>query len=169
MGLLRKKNNGVDDDSGAVSSILGKELQLEGDISFKGKLRLDGRITGNVRGDYLIMGENGVVVGDVLVNTFVCLGKVDGNVNAQKFQISSCGVINGKVESSDLTVESGATLNGEIKSRNKEESQQAWDAQVKNAATGAAAGRKAADAAPAQDKTEKTEKTGTPATAPASG
>lgn len=163
MVFWRKKDD--DGESGAVTSILGQELQLVGDVSFKGKLRLDGRIKGNVRGDYLIMGENGVVVGDVLVNTFVCSGRVDGNVNAKKFQISNRGVINGKVEASDLAVESGAALNGEVKSRSKELRlvpgtsipKEEWDAQVKGAASGAAGAKKAAAASTAAGKSDKQE------------
>ncbi|MDF1614129.1 bactofilin family protein [Desulfurivibrio dismutans] len=163
MVFWRKKKGEV--EAGAVTSILGQELQLEGDVSFKGKLRLDGRVKGNVRGDYLILGENGVVIGDVLVNTFVCSGRVDGNVNAKKFQISNRGVINGKVEASDLAVESGAALNGEVKSRSKELRlvpgtsipKEEWDAQVKGAATGAAAAKKAATGDGADDKPVKQE------------
>jgi len=115
-----KKGGAHKDEPGTVTGIIGQEMQLDGNISFKGKLRLDGRVQGNIRGDYLIMGEKGLVVGDVLVNTFICAGRVEGNVSVKKFQISASGVINGKVEASDLEVESGACLSGEIKSRNKE-------------------------------------------------
>ena len=118
--MFWKKKEGADDDAMVVSSVIGQDMQLVGDVSFKGKLRLDGRIKGNIRGDYLIMGENGVVVGDVMANTFVCSGRVEGNVNVKKFQISTSGAINGKVEAVDLAVESGAALSGEIKSRSKE-------------------------------------------------
>lgn len=141
----------------AVTSLIGQDMELVGDVSFKGKLRLDGRVKGNVRGDYLIMGESGVVVGDILVNTFVCSGRVEGNVNVKKFQISNKGVINGKVEATDLEVESGAALSGEIKSRSKELRlvpgssipKEEWDAQVQEAAAHAASTAKKASANPA--------------------
>jgi len=139
----KKKGKGA---NVAVTSLIGQDMELVGDVSFKGKLRLDGRIKGDVRGDYLILGEAGVVVGDILVNTFVCSGRVEGNVNVKKFQISHKGVINGKVEATDLEVESGAALSGEIKSRSKELRlvpgssipKEEWDAQVQEAAAHAA-------------------------------
>lgn len=157
MPFWKKKDEMDGADPGAITSIIGQDMQTVGDISFKGKLRLDGRVKGNIRGDYLVMGENGVVVGDVLVNTFVCSGRVEGNVNVKKFQVSTSGVVNGKVEATDLAVESGAALSGEIKSRSKELRlvpgssipKEEWDAQVQAAATGAvgaAAGRKVAAA-----------------------
>lgn len=153
MGFWKKRDD--DGSGGAVTSVIGQDMQLVGDVSFKGKLRLDGRIKGNIRGDYLIVGESGVVVGDIMVNTFVCSGRVEGNVNVKKFQISTSGAINGKVEATDLTVESGAALSGEVKSRSKELRlvpgstipQEEWDAQVKEAAAHAASSAKKAAAA----------------------
>lgn len=152
MGFWKKKEGA---DGAAISSIIGQDMQLEGNVSFKGKLRLDGHIKGNIEGDYLILGETGVVVGDVMVNTFVCAGRVEGNVDVKKFQISASGVILGKVEATDLQVESGASLSGEIKSRSKELRlvpgssipKEEWDAQVQGAAAQAAAATKKANAA----------------------
>lgn len=103
-----------------VTSIVGADMQLVGDISFKGKLRLDGKISGNIRGEHLILGETGTVTGDIAVATFVCSGRVEGNVNARKLSMARSGFVQGKVETTDLIVESGAVLNGEIKSRTQE-------------------------------------------------
>ncbi|MDZ7642487.1 MAG: polymer-forming cytoskeletal protein [Desulfurivibrio sp.] len=155
--FFRKKSDDEEGENTAVSSLIGQDLQLVGDVSFKGKLRLDGRVKGNVSGDYLIMGESGVVVGDVLVNNFVCSGRVEGNVNVKKLHVSTSGAINGKVEATDLTVESGAALSGEVKSRSKELRlvpgssipKEEWDAQVQEVAPHVNTGEKAkADHAP---------------------
>lgn len=125
-----------------VTSIIGQDMQMVGDISFKGKLRLDGKAEGNIQGDYLILGDSGIILGDIMVNTFVCAGRVQGNVNVKKLQVIKSGTINGKVDTADLAVESGAALNGEIKSRAKELRlmpgaaipQEEWDARVQEAA-----------------------------------
>lgn len=103
-----------------ITSVIGADMQLAGDISFKGKLRLDGKAEGNIRGEYLILGESGIISGDVVVSTFVCSGRVEGTVNVQKLYVVKSGFIEGKVETMDLAVESGAVLNGEIKSRSQE-------------------------------------------------
>ncbi|MEW6594275.1 MAG: polymer-forming cytoskeletal protein [Thermodesulfobacteriota bacterium] len=125
-----------------VTSIVGQDMQMVGDICFKGKLRLDGKAEGNIQGDYLILGDTGIIIGDIVVNTFVCAGRVQGNVNVKKLQVIKSGTINGKVDTADLAVESGAALNGEIKSRAKELRlmpgtaipQEEWDARVQEAA-----------------------------------
>ena len=103
-----------------ATSIISKEMTMVGDICFRGKLRMDGKINGNIRGDYLILGETGNITGDVEVANFTCQGQVDGNINVKKLHVIKDGIINGKVEASDLSVESGAALNGEIKSRTKD-------------------------------------------------
>ncbi len=107
-------------DKDVPPSIIGKEMTMVGDVCFKGKLRLDGKIKGNIMGDYLIVGESGNVNGDVEVAHLTCQGRVEGNVNVKKLHVIKGGTINGKVETTDLSVESGAVLNGEIKSRTKD-------------------------------------------------
>lgn len=104
----------------AITSIIGKEMQLAGDVNFKGRLRLDGSADGNISGEYLILGEEGMITGDVACEVFVCSGRVEGNVNVKKLHVVKGGIITGKVETLDLAVESGAFLNGEVKSRTQE-------------------------------------------------
>jgi cytoskeletal protein CcmA (bactofilin family) len=100
-----------------VTSIIGKEMRLTGDVDFKSTLRLDGRVEGNVKGECLILGVSGKVIGDVEVDNLACHGHVEGNVQAGKLHLMKSGTISGRVETSDLLVESGAQLNGEINSR----------------------------------------------------
>lgn len=119
MGFFNKQGIG-ETDSEMITSVIGADMQLAGDISFKGKLRLDGKAEGNIRGEYLILGETGMISGDIVVNTFVCSGRVEGTVNVKKLYVVKSGFIQGKVETMDLAVESGAVLNGEIKSRSQE-------------------------------------------------
>lgn len=119
MGFFNKQGIG-EGKAETITSVIGAEMQLVGDISFKGKLRLDGKAEGNIHGEYLILGETGIVSGEIVVNTFVCSGRVAGTVNAQKLYVVKSGFIEGKVETMDLAVESGAVLNGEVKSRSQE-------------------------------------------------
>jgi len=101
----------------AISSIIGQDMAIVGDITFQSKIQLDGKLQGNISGTFLVLSESGKIVGDVVAETLVCYGKVDGNVKADKLFLKKSGVINGCVETSDLSVESGGILNGEIKSQ----------------------------------------------------
>ncbi|MGV1097947.1 bactofilin family protein [Thiovibrio sp. JS02] len=120
MGLFRKPS-AADAEKEMITSIIGADMQLVGDVTFRGKLRLDGQAEGNIRGEYLILGETGTISGDIVVDTFVCSGRVEGSVNVKKLYVVKSGHIQGKVETMDLAVESGAVLNGEIKSKTQQE------------------------------------------------
>ena len=104
----------------AISSILSKEMNITGDIKFKGKIRIDGTVNGNINGEYLILSETGKIVGDVEVDSFVCNGTIDGRINSKRVSALSTAAIHGMLVTASLTVESGASLTGEIKtSRNQ--------------------------------------------------
>ncbi len=99
----------------AISSILSKDMRITGDIQFKGKTRIDGHVDGNIKGEYLVLSETGKVVGDVEVDSLVCHGTIEGNINSKLVSAHATAAIYGMLVASNLTVESGASLNGEIK------------------------------------------------------
>lgn len=100
-----------------ISSIIGLDMVLTGDLVFNSKIQIDGKINGNICGDTLIISATGRIEGDVEAKSITCYGKIDGNIEVGVLFLKKDGVINGRVETSDLSVESGAILNGEIKSR----------------------------------------------------
>ena len=121
MGLLSKNKESVGKaDKAAINSILDEGMFVAGDVSFKGKARVDGRIEGNVRGDYLILSESGIIVGDIEVEVVVCQGRVDGNIKAEKLHAQHAAKISGSLDVIDLTVDSGASLNGDVKAHTQD-------------------------------------------------
>ncbi len=105
----------IDGKNVAISSIIGTGMTFNGDVTFTGKLRLDGTIEGNVKGEHLILGETGSITGDVNIDSFTCQGKVRGNINARNLNVVKGCRIDGNVEAVNLLVEGGASLNGEVK------------------------------------------------------
>ncbi len=118
MGIFTKNESsagGIKGLNDPISSILSEEMQITGEIRFSGKTRIDGKIDGNVFGEYLVLSEAGTIIGDVKVETIICHGAITGNVEAKTFIAQATSVIHGTVTAGNLTVESGASLNGEIK------------------------------------------------------
>ncbi|MEN8256551.1 MAG: polymer-forming cytoskeletal protein [Thermodesulfobacteriota bacterium] len=119
MSFFKKNDDNQDLELGggnvAISSIIGTGMKFTGDLSFSGKLRLDGSIEGNVEGEHLILGELGSVTGDIKIETFTCQGKVKGNIKACNLNVVKGCRIDGNVEAVNLLVEGGASLNGEVK------------------------------------------------------
>ncbi len=104
----------------AISSIIDKSMTVKGEISFKGKARIDGIINGNIEGEHLILSETGKVTGDVSVSSLNCYGSLDGNVKANILTARKNCSIHGKLIAESLTVEPGAAIEGEIKAATKE-------------------------------------------------
>jgi len=119
MALFNKKNDlqqkAAKASEGAITSILSKDMQVTGEVQFKGKTRIDGLIEGNVKGEYLVLSETGKIIGDVDVDSLVCHGTIEGNINCKRITAHPTAIIHGILVAANLTVESGASLNGEIK------------------------------------------------------
>ena len=101
-------------DNEAISSIIDKSMTITGEISFKGKARIDGVIIGNIKGEHLILSESGKIEGDITVSSFNCYGTLQGNIKADILTARKDCSIQGKLEAGSLTVEPGAALQGEI-------------------------------------------------------
>ena len=104
----------------AIASIIDKSMTVSGEISFKGKARIDGEINGNIEGEHLILSETGKVTGDISVSSLNCYGSLEGNVRANILTARKNCSIHGKLIAESLTVEPGAAIEGEIKAAAKE-------------------------------------------------
>jgi len=106
-----------------ISSIISTDMRVTGEMSFKGKARVDGVIEGNIKGEHLVLSESGKVYGDIDLVTLICHGSIEGNVKAQKVTAHASSSIKGNLVATSLTVESGAQLNGEVSSSSQAQQQ----------------------------------------------
>lgn len=104
----------------AISSIIDGTMTITGEISFKGKTRIDGEINGNIAGEHLILSKAGRINGDVVVSSFICQGTFKGNVDTKILTAKKGSAIHGKIKAGSLTVEPGARIDGEIKAATKD-------------------------------------------------
>lgn len=99
----------------AISSIIDASMSITGEITFKGKTRIDGTINGNVKGEHLILSKEGKIIGDVQITSFICQGTFNGNIETSILTAKKGSTINGTIVAENLTVEPGASIDGEIK------------------------------------------------------
>lgn len=117
-----------------ISSIISTDMRVTGEMSFKGKARVDGVVDGNVKGEHLILSESGQVNGDLELVTLLCHGSIEGNVKAQKVTAHSSSSIKGNLIATSLTVESGAKLNGQVSSSSPQQPQSQTQSQTQSQA-----------------------------------
>jgi cytoskeletal protein CcmA (bactofilin family) len=102
----------------ASISIIGPGMNIVGDLSTDGTVRVEGRIEGTVRaGKSVLIGKSGEVVGDVLTQDAVIGGRVRGTVVAEsRLELQATCDIEGQIRarSAHLQLEEGARFNGQI-------------------------------------------------------
>lgn len=99
---------------GRVDTIIGQEASLRGSYNSKNSIRVDGEIYGNVTTeDGIIVGEKGMVRGNLVARSIFVGGKVKGNLTAyQRLELQNTAQIEGDIMTPVLVVEEGATFEG---------------------------------------------------------
>jgi len=110
--------------SSKIDTLIGRGVEVSGDICFQGGLHLDGKITGNVSSSpasdnstsaVLVVSDKGRIEGDVHVAYAIINGEVAGNVYAsEKLELSARARISGNVHYNLLEMASGAKINGKM-------------------------------------------------------
>jgi cytoskeletal protein CcmA (bactofilin family) len=126
---------------GILSGFVGNGTTLKGEASFKGMLRVDGHLTGQVNSDggTLIVGNNGQVDADIAVAVATIHGTVNGNILAsQRLELGRAAKVKGDIETPSLIIEQGAIFEGSCRMVQQREAQDNKKTTTTTAATAAA-------------------------------
>lgn len=100
-------------NSEKLESMIGQNTIFKGDIDTKGTIRIDGNINGNVKADWVILGEKAVLKGNVTARGIVVGGRIDGNLNAQEIvEIKQKGQVYGDISTKKLAILEGGFFEG---------------------------------------------------------
>ncbi|RKR85398.1 cytoskeletal protein CcmA (bactofilin family) [Mucilaginibacter gracilis] len=112
MSMFKKKDK-VTLDQQAISTFIGEGCFLEGNLKAPAFVRIDGQVTGNVTIEGgLILGERGIINGDVTTHDMVVYGTIKGDIDTHSLEIRGTGNITGELKTQTLLVEAGAIYNG---------------------------------------------------------
>jgi cytoskeletal protein CcmA (bactofilin family) len=99
------------------TSLLSKEVKIEGEIQGSENLQVEGRFKGTIKlaGD-LYIGPTGVVDADIEADNVIIQGQINGNVLARKqLQIQSSGKLMGDCTAQSIDIKEGALFEGRSK------------------------------------------------------
>ncbi len=97
-------------------SIFDSELRLKGAFSFKGRLIMKGSFEGSIKGENLIIAEEGIVLAEITADNVTIGGQFEGYLTAlNEVVVLSTGICSGKISCKSLVVETGGLLNGDIR------------------------------------------------------
>lgn len=97
-----------------VTTLLGRGSEFEGKLTFEGTVRIDGKLSGEIfSDDVLIIGEGAEVKAEINVGSIVIEGSVQGNVTAKRsVEIHAPGKVRGNITTPSLYIEKGVIFDG---------------------------------------------------------
>jgi cytoskeletal protein CcmA (bactofilin family) len=100
-----------------LGAVLGPDAHHQGDLTFEGRVRIDGRFTGRLYSEGMLeLGASGVVEGEVDVANAVISGRVSGSLRVrERLRLEPTAVIEGKLDAAALDLQPGATIRGEVR------------------------------------------------------
>jgi cytoskeletal protein CcmA (bactofilin family) len=100
----------------SVISIIGPGMKVVGDCETDGTLRIEGSVQGSVQAaKAVVVGRDGLILGDVSTQDAVISGRVEGSVTAHsRLELQASCRIDGEVYTPRLQLEEGAVLNGSV-------------------------------------------------------
>ncbi len=106
-----KKEKGSD----RISTFIGADATIDGNIEFKGTIRVDGKVEGKISSTdgTVIVGEKAVVNADVFADVAVIMGEFKGAINAkERIEVYPPGKVEGDINAPVITIEPGGVFNG---------------------------------------------------------
>ena len=103
-----------------MDTLIGRQTEITGDVSFSGGLHVEGRIKGNVlatsdKASTLSVAEAGIIEGNVKVSNVVVNGRIVGEVRtSERLTLGAKARIVGDVRYRILQMEAGALVNGQL-------------------------------------------------------
>jgi cytoskeletal protein CcmA (bactofilin family) len=102
---------------GDLNALLGRGSEFEGKLTFEGTVRIDGKFTGTiVTNDVLVVGEGAKVNAEITCGTIIVHGEINGNVRAKNaIELHHPAKMRGNIEAPSMMIEKGVMFEGSCK------------------------------------------------------
>lgn len=99
---------------GKVETLISQNTQIEGIIEVTGTIRIDGTIKGGIRrADAVIIGDTGIIEGDIYAKGVSLSGRVKGNIFSEtSLELLPGSTLMGDIETGQLTIAEGSHFDG---------------------------------------------------------
>lgn len=97
-----------------LSTIIGKDCIIRGEVEVKGGLRVDGEVKGSIRSDgFVTVGRSGLVNSNIEAEECLVLGDVNGDINVRSaVELDKTSRMTGNITAKILKIHEGAIFNG---------------------------------------------------------
>jgi cytoskeletal protein CcmA (bactofilin family) len=103
-----------------IDSLIGSSTHIKGELNFKGGLRIDGRVTGNVNAELsqpsvLVISEQAKIEGEVRAVHLIVNGEIIGDVySVDLIELQPKARITGNIHYKAIEMHSGAVISGKL-------------------------------------------------------
>ena len=114
--MTKGLGNGAPRELGDVVSIIGPGMKITGDCESDGTIRVEGAIEGAVNAaKSVVVGKEGIVVGDITTQDAIVAGRVNGSVTAEsRVELQASCRIQGDIRSRRVKLEEGGQIDGSL-------------------------------------------------------
>jgi cytoskeletal protein CcmA (bactofilin family) len=114
--MTKSLGNGAPRELGDVVSIIGPGMKITGDCESDGTIRVEGAIEGSVKAaKSVVVGKEGIVVGDITTQDAIVAGRVNGSVTAEsRVELQASCRIQGDIRSRRVKLEEGGQIDGSL-------------------------------------------------------
>lgn len=111
--MLGKKAN--EHVNAKINSIIGPDMVLEGNISAKEAVRVEGTIKGNVSSEgAVIVSATGKITGNVRGSNIMIGGTIEGDMTSGgRIEVAATGRVNGNIKTKSLIIDENAVFQGQ--------------------------------------------------------
>ena len=97
------------------NSVISSDVKIEGNISGKGAIRIEGNVLGNLQFDDVVIVTGGSVTGDINAKSFTNEGSFKGRIIADKTELKVRSTSRINLNTQKLMIESSAIVVGKVK------------------------------------------------------
>jgi cytoskeletal protein CcmA (bactofilin family) len=97
---------------GANVSVIGADLVIQGNLTSKGEVQIEGEVQGDIFGTHIVIGERARVTGGIIAEECVIRGHLLGTVRGRRVLLQSSSHVEGDIYHQTMAIEQGAFFEG---------------------------------------------------------
>ncbi len=105
-------------DGGAVGNhgrtVFSQDCIVSGQMYSRGAVEMNGQMIGDISGASVVIGQNGIVSGDLNADDTAIYGTVFGEIRARSVDLGGTAVVRGNISHDRVSIQAGADLMGRL-------------------------------------------------------
>lgn len=116
-----------------LETVIGAETTIKGEIAVRGTVRVDGSIEGDIRADWVIVGETGRLRGNAQARAVVVGGRIEGNIEASEIvELKDKAQVVGEICTAKLAMSEGSLFDGQSSMKKQKEVREGQEGKIKS-------------------------------------